>query len=117
MRFHYTIRHVPGKTLYTADTLSRAPLQDIIDESSVASQDTEQFVQSITDSLPASTKRLQSYGESQARDRLCSKLIEFCTSGWPDRNKLSRDLKEYWRHRGSLTLSNGLLLQYSSALR
>ena len=26
MRFQYTIHHVPGKSLYTADTLSRAPL-------------------------------------------------------------------------------------------
>jgi len=113
MRFHYTIRHVPSKNLYTADTMSRAPLRDTIDESSVASQDTEQFVQSITESLPASTKRLQLYGESQARDKLCSKLIEFCTSGWPDRNRLSRDLKEYWRYCGSLTLSYGLLLYQS----
>ena len=28
MRFQYTIHHVPGKTLYTADTLSRAPVND-----------------------------------------------------------------------------------------
>ena len=41
MRFHYTILHVPSKTLYTANTLSRAPP---IDESSVASQETEQLV-------------------------------------------------------------------------
>ena len=33
--------------------------------------------------------------------------LKFCTSGWPDR---SRDLKEYWRHCGGLTLPNGLLL-------
>ena len=26
MRFDYTVRHVPGKSLYTADTLSQAPL-------------------------------------------------------------------------------------------
>jgi len=102
MRFHYTIHHVPGKTLYTADTLSRAPLQEPVDESSVISQDTEQFVQSITDSLPATAKRLKTYAEAQARDNLCTKLIEFCTSGWPHRNQLSRGLKEYWKYPGSL---------------
>ena len=28
MRYHYTISHVPGKDLCTANTLSRAPLED-----------------------------------------------------------------------------------------
>lgn len=32
MRFQYTIYHVPGKSLYTADMLSRAPIQDSSDD-------------------------------------------------------------------------------------
>ena len=28
IRFQYSIQHVPGKTLYTADTLSRTPLKE-----------------------------------------------------------------------------------------
>ena len=30
-RFDYTITHVPGKYLYTADTLSRAPVHSYVD--------------------------------------------------------------------------------------
>ena len=33
MRFQYNIKHVPGKTLYTPDTLSQAPLSTILDKS------------------------------------------------------------------------------------
>ena len=50
------------------------------------------------------------YAKAQATDKLCIQLIEFCTSGWPSRNQLSRELKDYWKYRGSLTLTNGLLL-------
>ena len=73
MQFHHTIRHVPGKTLYTTDLLSRAPLQAPVHESSVISKETEKFVQSITESLPASAKRLEIYAEAQARDKICTK--------------------------------------------
>ena len=110
MRFQYTIHHVPGKSLYTADMLSRAPLQETADKSGLIPSETEQFVQSITASLPASEERLEMYAKAQATDKLCLQLIEFCTSGWPSRNQLSRELKDYWRYRCSLTLTNGLLL-------
>ena len=39
MRFQYSIQHVPGKTLYTADTLSRAPLKEIPDACSSSSSE------------------------------------------------------------------------------
>ena len=114
MRFQYTIRHVPGKTLYTADMLSRAPIQDL----SVAScppipEETEQFIQVVMASVPADQDRLDSYSKAQIEDKICSKLIEYCTSGWPTRNELPRELKDYWRHRGELTLSDNLLLYNS----
>ena len=111
MRFHYSIQHVPGKTLYTADTLSRAPIKEI--PNSTSSQEIEQFVQAVTAALPASHDRLDSYCKAQAEDSIYSRLIEYCTSGWPDRNKLPRELKDFWRFRGELTLSGTLLLYQS----
>ena len=114
MRFQYSIQHVPEKTLYTADTLSRAPLEETQDaSSSLSSQNIEQFVQAITAALPASPDRLDSYRKAQAEASICSRLIEYCSSGWPNRNKMSRELKEYWRFRGELTLSGTLLLYQS----
>lgn len=57
-RFDYTIHHVPGKELHTADALSRSPL-------SIASVDTqnelENFVDAITSVLPASSNHLEEY--------------------------------------------------------
>jgi len=53
-----------GKTLYNADTLSRAPLPETADKFSLISYDTEQFLQSIIASLPASADCLEIYAKA-----------------------------------------------------
>lgn len=55
-KYDYTIQHVAGKELYTADTLSRAPsLHEIGTEELEESPDNiERFVEAITAALPAS---------------------------------------------------------------
>ena len=60
MRFQYTIHHVPGKTLYTADALSRALLKGTSVPSCYSCNEIEQFVQAVTASLPANQDRLDS---------------------------------------------------------
>ena len=67
MRFQYTIQHVPGKSLYTADTLSRAPLKDPSDTAAASSRETEQFVQAIRAVLPASADRLDEYAKKTGK--------------------------------------------------
>ena len=55
MIFHYTIAHVPGKFLYTADTLSRAPLPCTTTH---LEEITEFFIDSIVSQLPGNKDRL-----------------------------------------------------------
>ena len=114
MRFRYTIHHAPGKTLYTADMLSRAPIQEFSEKDiSLTPEETEKFVEVVVASLPANQDRLDDYSKAQTEDRVCSKLIEYCTKGWPTRNKLSRELKDYWKYWGELTVVSNLLLYHS----
>ena len=114
MRFQYTIHHVPGKTLYTTDMLLRAPIQYLSEVNiPLIPEETEKFVQIVMASLPADQDRLNSYSKAQTEDNICSKLIEYCTSGWPTRNELPRELKDYWRYCGELTVSGNLLLYNS----
>ena len=68
MRFHFTIHHVPGKTLYTANTLSRAPLQNSTQAEITTSTEVEHFVDAIRAVLPASTDHLKAYAQAQAND-------------------------------------------------
>jgi len=44
--------------------------------------------QAITASLPASPNCLDSYSKAQAKDEVCSKLIDYCKSGWPTKQNL-----------------------------
>ena len=57
--------HTPGKLLYTADTLSRAPQptedHDPLDEA-------KSFVEAIVSTLPATTQQLDAYRKAQADD-------------------------------------------------
>ena len=51
-RFEYSISHVPGRLLFTADALSRDPIPE--HEPSTLQKEIEVFVTSLTKSLPAS---------------------------------------------------------------
>ena len=111
MRFSYSIQHVPGKLLYTADTLSRAPLRgkDIDPQTLEKQSEVESFIATITSHLPASQQRLLVYQKAQATDPVCSRVITYCKSEWP-RSCNDPELKHYYAVRGNLTLHNELLL-------
>ena len=62
MKFDYTIQHVPGKLLYVADALSRAPIRGIQTVEEIPAQkEVEVFIDSVTQQLPASSNQLQVY--------------------------------------------------------
>ena len=67
-----------------ADTLSRAPLNILTTDETA--KETENFVQAEISSIPASKDYLESYRKAQSEDAVCSKLMEFCRSGWPKTN-------------------------------
>ena len=109
MRFSYTICHVPGKELYTADALSRAPLSASGDPQT---EHIEQFVHTVVSALPASTDRLQKYRTAQLTDSVCADLIQLCQNGWPKhKRQVPEKLQPYWPVRGELTLNDDLLLR------
>ena len=110
-RFQYTVHYSPGKSLYLADTLSRAPLKVPSEGlNTLTDQEVENFVEAVVSSLPASADRINVYRQAQARDTECRTLIEYCKSGWPEKHKVKGELKRFWQVRGELTCSNDLLL-------
>ena len=70
-RFQYSISHVPGKTLYMADTLSRAPINALAQE---VTSDTELFMQSVISTLPTTKNYPDTYRRAQLKNHTCSQL-------------------------------------------
>ena len=106
MRFDFTVTHVPGAELHTADTLSRAPVSEPSENKLTC--ETSKFVQAIIENLPASEDRLRAIKEQQEQDNDCQKLKKYClgqTIEW------TSQLKRYYHVRDELTVAEGLLLR------
>ena len=76
MRFEYSIVHVPGKYLYTADALSRAPRTTTGDDAKES--EVELLMELALVELPASEPRLETYRQAQTEDHTCSSIINYC---------------------------------------
>ena len=107
-RFDYSIEHTPGKHLYTADTLSRAPASS--DRDSSLEELAELAMDACIAHLPASQERLSEYQNAQNADSLCSLVMKYCHSGWPNKSHIDDAIRPYWESRGELTLHDHLLL-------
>ena len=108
-RFDYSISHLPGKLLYTADTLSQAPLLTT-DHGSDLPREVDVFVNCVVSSLPASSKCLEKYRKSQDKDPVCAKVKHYCQTKWPEKRALSTATRRFWNSRSSLSVCNQLLL-------
>ena len=110
MRFAFSIVHVPGKYMYTADALSRAPTGVPVDNCAAFQKEVEGHIAAVTEILPATKQQLDKYRCAQAADSDTGALINYCKFGWPVKTKLSPNLKSYWTVRGRLKLHDDLLL-------
>ena len=109
-RFQYQIVHVPGKHLYIADTLSRAPVSSPTQSDTVLEELAEMAATGYINHLPASPTTLDRYRAAQDQDQLCATIKGYCRNGWPARTDILPALKPYWEKRGELTENENLLL-------
>ena len=89
MRFQYSIVHVPGKALLTADALSRAPLLQTLPADQQLLIDSDIYVTAILQNLPVTDKRLTEIKKAQEQDAVCETVKQACIHGWPEQNKLN----------------------------
>lgn len=111
MRYSYTISHVAGKNIASADTLSRAPVGGTGNRR--LEEETNLYVDTIMTSLPGTEKRLREIQRHQDNDEILIQLKKFCIEGWPDKFSIERAFQPYLAFAGELTIQNGLLMKGS----
>ena len=112
MRYSFSICHVPGKYLYTADVLSRSPLLTTADDTESTELETsaELFISTVVSNLPATSNRLKALTTAQSEDQTLQHVRQYCREGWPEKQKLADKLKPFWLVRSEFSLHDNLLL-------
>lgn len=95
MRFDYSIVHVPGKSLCTADALSRSPVNTTSCSDSKFQQEVDAYVNLIINNLPVNDSCLKEIQCQQDEDQVCQKLKIYCQEGWPGKSSLKGSFKPY----------------------
>ena len=93
-RFDYTVQHVLGKELYTADALSQSPLPTV--GCKIPEELTEATVDASIAHLPASKKRLEELQIAQNTDIICNHVMKYCHEGWPSKHEVETTIRPYW---------------------
>lgn len=110
MRYNFSIKHFPGKELIVPDTLSRAPCKtNPSQESSVLLKEVESYARYVVSEVAVILLCKMQW--EQQNDVICSKLIEYCKSGWPDKLSLSGVLKVYYPFRAEINYIDGILMR------
>ncbi|GBN85891.1 hypothetical protein AVEN_180978-1 [Araneus ventricosus] len=98
MKFSYTTVHIPGKELFAADALSRNP-QKVPYKREELEAEIDAFIQMITSSLPASSRRLDELRAAQLKDETCQKLTDYVLKGRPSKKEVDTLCAPYWQNR------------------
>ena len=82
MRLTYSISHLSGKSLYTADTLSRKTLATPLkQEEETLEADVRAYVDSIVKYLSATEDPLEDFRCQQQQDEITRQLTTYCSEG------------------------------------
>ena len=106
-----TIRHIPGKELVTADTLSRAATNTAAMRDHEFQAEVAACLAAVTDALPITNKRLKKFLSLQGQDFVFRFIAEYCKSGGPTTYDLPDELKPYLPKQEEYTINHdGLLI-------
>lgn len=110
MKFTYTILHVPGKNIATADVLSRAP-GEVEGDKWQNDEESNLYINSLVTSLPATEKSLHEIQQHQEADPVLQLVKKYSLEGWLTKRRVEAMVLPYFQFAGELTVENRLLLK------
>eukprot|EP00731_Ephydatia_muelleri_P000002 Em0001g2a len=111
IRFKYTISHIPGKELVIADTLSRAPSNEVYQEEKEFRAEIQAYVDLVVRNIPTSEPKMLEIKQAQQKDEICQKVIQYCQEGWPDKSLVKGEWKQFFHVASELSVEDSLLLR------
>ena len=109
-RYVLTVYYVPGRLMYTADTLSRAYEQGKPGEG--CPEDMDVMIYSLASELDSElgAKSIQDIKSATEKDECLNMLKNFVKTGFPEKpNKIPNIIKPYWNIRDELHELDGVL--------
>lgn len=108
--FDIRVEYTPGKYMYIADTLSRAPLSEKLH--SRVSDEVDLQTCFLIDNVQISDKKLDLIKRHIAADEDSKTIINYICNGWPkNRREVSECVRVLWPYRGSLQFIDGMIFK------
>jgi len=112
MRFKAKAKHVPGKQLVVADTLSRNPLS-VPSETSDTEEDVKAYLDAAEMVRPASPEKMERIKHATSSHPQLSHVLNYTVSGWPKYAKdVLEQIRPYHAVRGDLSVADGKIIYY-----
>lgn len=103
-----------GTELVIADYLSRNYLPVTQNE---ITKDIEAHVGLVKQTLPLIEDKFKSFQTETKNDKVLQELLKYVKYGWPnEKNKLNKDLQEYWNYRDELISINDVIFKGQKAI-
>ena len=108
-KYQFELKHVPGKKIPVADTLSRAYLPSC---HSPISKKADIQVHLMLQSLPITSEKYGKMISETKRDESMKELKNLVMNGWPDhKQQLPEAVKPYWNFREEIHCADGLMFK------
>ncbi|CAK1599497.1 unnamed protein product [Parnassius mnemosyne] len=109
------VTYKPGKYMYLADTLSRAPIPELYNDK--VSDNVLCQVHMIVSNMPVSHKKLSVIKNETLKDNNLKLLMRYINQGWPEyKRDIEDNLKYYWSMRGDLFCVDGVIFKNKQIL-
>lgn len=109
-RYDFKVTYTPGNYMYVADTLSRAPLPDLMHER--VSEEVEDQTCFLLKNVRFSDEKLDLIRSCTLKDRECQKLVTYIQNGWPlNKQEVEETVKIHWSYKELLVYLDGIIFK------
>ena len=108
-RYDLDIRHVSGRNIPLADTLSRKFLSDTYPE---LSEGLDLHVHTVMSTISVSDRKLKQVRQATCKDVQLQMLKQTILDGWPETRKMCpSNIVEFWNHRDELSVAKDIIFR------